>query len=157
MDKDNFIKQLVVDWSYKVSNGRPDVTNEYHLQILQNILEKKKIPTKVVIEIMNNLRGYRDESITQTDAFCQTNRTMTTGSTYYEPNLEKNEVKSYYYDHDWEKVMECGHNTNIENVLNDKKVICPKTNEIFLETINGTLVKEQNIIIESETPDPIKK
>lgn len=149
MNKDSFIKDVVLDWSYKIDNGQPDVKNEYHLQILYNILEKKNIPTEVIKELLNNLRGHKDESITQTDRFYQDSGLHSTGS-YYEPSLEKNEIKSYYYDPDWNKVVEGNGYVSSGDIIVENEFICPESNDVFLETKKGTLARKSDIDTENE-------
>ena len=56
MDKDEFLNDVMKEWEYKVDDGMPDVTNEYHLQILGNILRDKGSPENFIYEYLTSIR-----------------------------------------------------------------------------------------------------
>ena len=57
---EKLIKEIVTEWSMKVYNGTPDITNSGHLLILQDILNKKNLPQDAISEIMEGLRNLHE-------------------------------------------------------------------------------------------------
>ena len=51
----NIINTIITEWSYKVDNGQPDVSNKQHITILQNYLIENNYPSEFISEFMSNL------------------------------------------------------------------------------------------------------
>ena len=50
------IQNILDEWSFRVPDGMPTVTNKYHLVILEDVLHEKKFPREVIELLLNKLR-----------------------------------------------------------------------------------------------------
>ena len=56
----NLIDEILTDWSYRVPNGMPDPTNNYHLLKLDEAMSSLKLPRKFRSRLINKLRGIQE-------------------------------------------------------------------------------------------------
>lgn len=82
MNRKEFIDDVVLEWAFRLENGQPDLLNENHLLILQDILYEKDIPNEIVFEWINNIRINSNENLNSitTAAFLNNVKTHTTRS-----------------------------------------------------------------------------
>ena len=52
----SIIDKILIEWSKDVPNGMPNPSNPYHLVILEKSMDSMKIPKKVAVKILQNLR-----------------------------------------------------------------------------------------------------
>jgi len=70
--------------------------------------------------------------------------------------VESTLMESYMFDQDQMAIVKTGNLIPIDDVLTENKFKCFMTGEIYCETKNGTLVKENDLIVESGILDPTK-
>ena len=182
MDKE-FIEEIILELSYRVSSGIPDLKNEDHLLFLREILEEKGLSFDVIENVIDNLREKR--LLTELASFGGPTRsfaidfdgTHSSGSLNFdfknydpeikepvqddeaeaedegdEPVKEESYVPTYIFDADKMEIVETGNIIPKSDVLSENKFKCFMTGEVFLETTNGTLVKELDYL-DSEIED----
>ena len=52
----NLIDKILTEWSYRVHDGMPDLTNPMHLVILQESLDELHFPRRAKEKLLQNLR-----------------------------------------------------------------------------------------------------
>jgi len=184
-DKTKLIDDIMSDWSYRVSDGKPDVNNYEHRVILKNILKEQDVPNDAITMIIQNL-AYEKQILQEVDsmrsitgtAIYNRGKTHMTGSgysTYYDPSQMQNilptqdseeeeeeleddgqsttAIETYKFDKEQMMIVETGDTISIDDVLVENKFKCFMTGEVYCETKNGMLVKENDIINEIEFGD----
>ena len=126
MNKKEFIEDVVLEWAFRLKNGQPDLLNESHLILLQDILYEKNIPTEFVFEWLNNIRVNSNENLNSvtTAAFLSSVNTHTHTSRSLDayPLDYRNDVQPTKYivpdddDDDAEEVEE-----NVEKVIKQEE------------------------------------
>ena len=129
-DKERFINEVMLDWSYRVNDGIPDIKNEQHLILLRTVLEEKKMSAEIIDKVLENIRIIREGgvlSVPQFSGMIDTNDAFSSGSVEpiklqtvveQEP-IQDDEEEDEEDDKVEEKVTE--EKTNESNVCNCKE------------------------------------
>lgn len=162
--KEEFIGEIIEELSYRVLNGMPDLKNKDHLIVLRKILEEKGLSYDSIEIIMNNLRkenklltednlpvsqsvsnvSYIDYNIGKNNDDKKSDDTGEDeeGEEDSEEMKEESYISTYIFDVDKPGIVETGNRILKSDVIKESKYKCFMTNEVYLETKNGTLVKE---------------
>jgi len=131
-DKTQLIDDIITDWSYKVSDGKPDINNFEHRMILKDVLVEHDIPTDAIGLIIQNL-VYEKQILQEVDsmrsitgtAIYNRGKTHMTGSghsTYYDPSQMQNILPTQDSEEEEEELEDDGQTTAaIETYQFDKE------------------------------------
>ena len=61
----NPIDKILTEWAYRVHNGMPDPSNDYHLVQLDEYLNELRLPREVVKRVLEKVRKYKDNKMNQ--------------------------------------------------------------------------------------------
>lgn len=173
-NKTKLINQIMIDWSYKISNGTPDINIYEHRRILKVVLKEHNIPNEAINLIIQNL--IYDKQTVQLDefssittaAFDTRNKTHMTGSShvkYIDPYQVQNSLpvqdseedeeeleddnqktfEAYAFDSKELKIIKTDETVSIDDILTENRFKCFSNGEVYYETNEGLLIKEDDI------------
>ena len=61
----NPIDKILTEWAYRVHNGMPDPSDNYHLVQLEQYLNELRLPRRVVKKVLEKVRKYKDNKMNQ--------------------------------------------------------------------------------------------
>lgn len=168
-NKENIINDIINEWSMKVAVI--DVNNMYHRQVLREILDSKNIPMEAISIIMDNLLDESGSLTSITTSVADSRgKIHSTGSSvepiidpYQNQNVlpiqddEEDEeqleddgqtttIETYKFDEKRMGIFETGNSVLITEVITENKFKCFMNGDVYYETNNNELVKEQTYV-----------
>ena len=61
----NPINKILTEWAYRVHDGMPDISDNYHLIQLEQYLNELRLPRSVVKKVLEKVRKYKDNKMNQ--------------------------------------------------------------------------------------------
>ena len=61
----NPIDKILTEWAYRVHDGMPDISDNYHLVQLEQYLNELRLPRSVVKKVLEKVRKYKDNAENQ--------------------------------------------------------------------------------------------
>ena len=61
----NPIDKILTEWAYRVHDGMPDPSDNYHLVQLDEYLNELRLPRKVIKKVLEKVRKYKDNKMNQ--------------------------------------------------------------------------------------------
>ena len=61
----NPIDKILTEWAYRVHNGMPDPSDNYHVVQLEQYLNELRLPRRVVKKVLEKVRKYKDNKMNQ--------------------------------------------------------------------------------------------
>ena len=49
----DLIKKILIEWSFRLDDGMINLHNPKHMIVLSEVLKDMKLPTKVILEVIN--------------------------------------------------------------------------------------------------------
>ena len=59
----NPIDKILTEWAYRVHDGMPDPSDNYHLVQLEQYLNELRLPREAVKRVLEKVRKYKDNKI----------------------------------------------------------------------------------------------
>ena len=150
MDTNKFLEDILHEWSYRLSDGTPNLNNPAHIVELRKVVGEQGLPDEFVEEFMNNIHAQKDGTVVETSA---------TGSFIVKPEAEtpkpepeepiedepeaeetpddepptEKKLESYFFDADKMKIIKTGNTVKKTEILLENKYKCFLTGEVYCE------------------------